>query len=137
MLYIKGTTITLIGYGIILPPAKEHLTGITALLQHPFATMWNLKLQMKGKLGLLSQEIAECKGFAISNGSFKDDDGAAAWIIKRSMGMNCIKSLIPRAPEDQSAFHSKLTGLYGIMLTLSYLVLEKEQLTPILVACEW
>jgi len=70
--------------------------------------VWHLKLQVICQLDLLSQDVAQGKGIAVSNGSFKDSDGAAAWIIEGSSSTNWLQGtcLTPGAPDDHSTFQS-------------------------------
>jgi len=138
MIFIWGNIITLTGHGPISLHEPNQSKGLTALKQLPFAVMWHLKTQVISKLGLLCQDIANGKGFAVSNGSFKDNKGAAAWIIEGSSGSNRLQGtcLTPGAQDDQSAFQSELTRLYGILLTLSYLFPDKGPSIPLLTACD-
>jgi len=91
-----------------------------------------------GQLTFLHQDIVQGKGIAVSNGSFKDSNGVAAWIIKGSSGTNQLQGtcLTPRAPDNHSAFQSKLTGLYGILLTLRYLFPNNDLSTSIIIVCD-
>jgi hypothetical protein len=56
---------------------------------------------------------------AVSDGSFKEAYGMAAWILH--ITDNCVihgDCIAPGEAADQSAYHSKLTGLYGIACTV-------------------
>jgi len=81
--------------------------------------------------------IGRGEGFVVSNGSFQDFVEAVAWIIKGATSTNCIQGsyLTPGAPEDHSAFRSKLMALFGILFTLSYFVPESSQEVSIMMAC--
>ncbi len=59
-----------------------------------------------------------------------------AWIIEGSAGTNRLQGtcLTLGALEDQSAFQSKLIGLYRILLTLHYLF-PKGLPIPLVIAC--
>jgi len=107
-------------------------------MQQPFTQNWNLQIHVTGKLSQLRWELVEGKGFVVSNGSFWYSAGAVAWIIKGATGTNCIQGscLTPSAPEDYSAFRSKLTGLFGILFNLSCLVLEPSQEVPFMMVCD-
>jgi len=61
--------------------------------------------------------------FLVSDGSFKDRAGAAAWMIKGAMAANRIvgNGLTPGEPEDQSAYCSKLFSLWRIFASLQQL----------------
>lgn len=62
---------------------------------------------------------------AVSDGSFKDNYGAAAWTIG-TLELHDIlhgKVVCPGAAKDQSAYRSELTGLYAMMTVLHHLCL--------------
>jgi len=138
MVFYQGTTITMMGHGPILTPSSDRPKGLTALGQTPFTVTWHFKTQVIGKLSLLCQDLANEYGFAVSDGSFKECNGVAAWIIEGPSGANRLLGtcLTPGAPEDQSAFRSKLTGLYRILLTLHFLFLDKGTPTPLVISCD-
>jgi hypothetical protein len=59
---------------------------------------------------------------AVSDGSFKEKHGTAAWMI--CVSETCVirgRTITPGLPSDQSAYRSELIGLYGIVYTIRYL----------------
>jgi hypothetical protein len=54
----------------------------------------------------------------VSDGSFKDSYGTAAWIIKGSGGDN---PLCPGLENDHSSYRSKLAGIYAIITVVNHL----------------
>jgi len=76
---------------------------------------------------------------AVSNGSFINGEGMAAWTIKgeNKEGWCMGTSMVPGDTMDQSMFRSKLTRLYGIFLSLKYIAegCEEDGL-KIMVACD-
>ncbi len=60
------------------------------------------------------------QALAVSNGSYQNNSGTAAWIIEESTGENQIQGsmITPGTTGDHSSFHSKAAGIYGILLTL-------------------
>jgi hypothetical protein len=69
----------------------------------------------------IEQELQRARGEikAVSDGSFKEKFGTAAWMIY--ITERCIitgQCVSPGDPEDQSAYRSELTGLYGIAYSL-------------------
>jgi len=134
---LNGLQIILMSFAPILSPTNKHSSGITTLFQQPFVQHWNLQIHITAKLSQLWQELAEGKGFVVSNGSFQDFVEAVAWIIKGATSTNHIQGsyLTPGAPEDHSAFRSKLMALFGILFTLSYFVPESSQEVSIMMAC--
>jgi len=67
---------------------------------------WQLQLQFSGSLTKLHNELKENHGFAVSDGSFQDRMGAAAWIIKGCTLHSQVTGMIitPGSPEDHSTF---------------------------------
>jgi hypothetical protein len=53
---------------------------------------------------------------SVSDGSFKDQYGTAAWVIEAESSVNrCTGvNISPGAPSDQSAYRSEVSGLFGI-----------------------
>jgi hypothetical protein len=72
----------------------------------------------------IEQELTTAQGNikAVSDGSFKEKFGTAAWTVYISE--HCVITghcVAPGDPEDQSAYRSELTGLYGIAYTIWHL----------------
>jgi len=70
----------------------------------------------------MRDELSRGFGFVVSDGSFKDKAGAAAWIIEGSDSMHRILGTwyTPGVKEDHSSFHSKLAGIVGALHTISF-----------------
>ncbi len=87
----------------------------------------------------LRQAIRSGQVVAVSNVSFMKGEGTAAWTIdgENKEGRCMGTSMVPGDTMDQSAFRSKLTGLYGIFLSLKYIAegWEEDEL-KITVACD-
>jgi len=68
----------------------------------------------------LIQAIIDGKAVAVSDGSYKDHQGAAAWIIEGADDSVRLRGagVTPGLPEDQSAYRSELFGLWGILDSL-------------------
>jgi len=68
---------------------------------------------------------------AVSNGSFSQDMGAAAWTIEgeTSAGRLVASSLAPGQQGDHSTFWSKLAGIYGISIMLKHFLSNYMNLT--------
>jgi len=75
----------------------------------------------------------------VSDGSYCDQSGAAAWIIEGKTNMNCIIGMMitPKGPTVQSTFWSELVGIYGILLTLEALELFNLDRISCRIACKW
>lgn len=71
----------------------------------------------------LAQAIQSLTAMGVSDGSFKDQYGTAAWTIQapNSMAHLTRVNIIPGAPNIQSAYKSELGGLYGIIVAVEAL----------------
>ena len=65
-------------------------------------------------------DIANGKSVGVSDGSFKDEGGTAAWIIENEAGTQRIMGTVevPGHGSDQSAYRSELAGIYAIVLVV-------------------
>jgi len=66
--------------------------------------------------------LSQGHGYAVSDSSFKDEAGSAAWIIK---GLNSEVQLrgqwyTPGHTDNHSSFQSKLAGIVGVLYTLTF-----------------
>jgi hypothetical protein len=66
----------------------------------------------------LAEAIRRGRAIAVSDGSYKDDFGTAAYVLEGETAANRIVCALatPGIPEDQSSFRSELAGLYGIVM---------------------
>jgi predicted RNA-binding Zn-ribbon protein involved in translation (DUF1610 family) len=74
---------------------------------------------------------------AVSDGSFKEQHGTAAWMI--IVSPSCViqgRCITPGTPEIQSAYRSELAGLYGIAYYVYYLERKHGVSGKITVACD-
>jgi hypothetical protein len=87
----------------------------------------------------VKSEIESVRGVlrAVSDGSFKDAFGTAAWMIHVSdrcvLRGHCVT---PGNPSNQSAYRSELTGIYGIVCTIWYLYNKYGLSGHITVGCD-
>ena len=65
-------------------------------------------------------DIATGKAVGVSDGSFKDEAGTAAWIIENELGTQRIMGtvVVPGYGSDQSAYRSEIAGLYAMVLVV-------------------
>jgi len=54
----------------------HQLWGVT------FSRQWNLQVQLEGSQREFLNKLSDGQGYAVSNGSFKEESGAAAWLIE-------------------------------------------------------
>jgi len=50
----------------------------------PFLALWKLEVKLTGAQWKFQAALSHGEGFTVSNGSFKDEKGAAAWIIENT-----------------------------------------------------
>jgi hypothetical protein len=74
---------------------------------------------------------------AVSDGSFKDRHGTAAWLLE--IASECIiygLAVVPGHGSDQSAYRSELTGLYGIAMTVRLLETKYSFHGTVTIGCD-
>jgi len=66
--------------------------------------------------------LSHGEGFAVSDRSFKDEKGTAAWIIEAATANTQLISQwhTPGQTEDHSSFRSELAGIVGVLYTLTF-----------------
>jgi len=113
--YAHSPVITSTGHGPIQPQA----TLIENKLDQ-FWEMWKYEETLEGRAEKLGEDIRQGRAVAVSDGSFQLGNGAAAWTIEGATASNQIKGAIctPGSNKDQSAYQSKLIGLWGILYLL-------------------
>jgi len=124
--YLQSTTVTLTGHGPIEPrPRNPQSSRFTS-----FWDTWQCKYGVEGDPNNLCKAIQQAYAVAVSDGSFQDGAGVAAWTIKSKTAECRIKGagLTPGAELDQSAYHSELFGLWGILFSLKRFV-DEHQIT--------
>jgi len=78
----------------------------------------------------MKEAMQKGEAWAISNRSFMKGAGAAAWTIEgttQEEGMCTGLSFTLGDIRDQSAFRSKLAGIYGIVFMLEYMMANWEE----------
>ncbi len=92
-------------------------------------TFHNLNLTEDGHL--IVQAIMSGHTIAVSNGSFKDAQGSAAWMFydncnpKTLLGEGVIT--MPGTRPSQGSYQSELVGIYGIIMTTNVLLKYYQQ----------
>jgi hypothetical protein len=91
----------------------------------------SLPENLQGSLNI-SQSI-----IAVSDGSFKENHGTAAWIVRITDTCEITgKMVTPGETHDQSAYRSELAGLYGVACTIWLLEQEYGAIGKITAACD-
>jgi len=119
------------GHGSILPPLAS-LPGIQHFPSLQFMKEWEVNFYIIGNWDKLVREVTQGWGYAVSNSSFKAQQGVAAWIIKGLGLANCIigECFAPGTNEDHSSFHSKLAGIYMCLLFTYYCFQHSLPINP-------
>ncbi len=73
---------------------------------------------MKDDGHILAEALYQGTAIAVSDGSFHEQYGTAAWVLEGENSMGRISGAVisPGTSQDQSAYRSVLTGIYAIMI---------------------
>jgi len=77
----RGSHILLAGFDMTREE-PQHYQGLDHLRHSQMAWDWQLQLQTVGSLSLLKTDILNGHGYIVSDGSYHNEAGAAAWIIE-------------------------------------------------------
>ena len=77
-----------------------------------------LDVLMTPGINSLVEDIKNGTAIGVSDGSFKDEFGTAAWVIENVEGTQRIMGnvLVPGYASDHSAYRSEIAGLYGMVV---------------------
>jgi len=116
MVYHHGSIITVSGHG----PIENQSVQPFPNYNQAFFDSWRGEHFIEGEVQVLINNIISGQAVAVSDGSFRDQHGAAAWTIKGEDTSSHLRraGITPGLPEDQSAYRSKLFGLWGILNAL-------------------
>jgi hypothetical protein len=81
-------------------------------------------IQVKGDLGSIAQSICHGTCAGITDGSFKEKHGTAAWkILDFASPENVLEGQVitPGHPYQQDAYRSELSGLYALVVAINAL----------------
>jgi len=92
--------------------------GIVSFWTLHFVKDWEFDFQIVGSWEALVCDVMQGQGFAVSDGSFKPQQGAATWILDGASSDNRVvsKCFVPGHDDDHSSFCSELTGIYSCLL---------------------
>ena len=81
-------------------------------------------IQCTRNIGGIIADVEKGAAVGVSDGSFKDNHGTAAWVIENAKGTERIVALIhvPGYPVDQSAYRSEVAGLYGMVRVIKLIL---------------
>jgi len=113
-------SLKLMGHSPILS-SPNTITGISNIHKLQFSQDWEFDFQIIGSWDDLREDVIDGYGFAVSDGLFKSQQGAAAWIIEGSTSANRVigKHFVPGHNEDHSSFCSELIGIYTCLFFCS------------------
>jgi len=117
----RGSTILLTG-SAKCAQSNTNQDFCQAMRATEFSQQWGLTLNLTGSQTGLLAALSAGEGFAVCDGSYKDNTGAAAWIME---GQNSSIRLTgqwhtPGQDEDHSSFRSELAGIIGVLYTLQF-----------------
>jgi hypothetical protein len=113
-LWLKGYNASTVPANLPLVP--ETLRARLSLLVAD--TSWAAtQVQLTDEGSAIAAAIRAGTCISLSDGSFKDQHGTAAWVIEAESSVNrCTGVNITQAePSDQSAYRSEVSGLFGIV----------------------
>jgi len=102
-----------------------------------FSRTWELEVETVGTEQVVVADITQGTALAVSNGSFKEGRGVAAWTIEGRTATDKITGacLVPGTAEDHSTFWSKLMGILGVLLTVHHILMDYKQVQGTLWVC--
>jgi len=120
------------------PPRQTAFNWIEHIHETTLAQDWQLKIEVLGSEHIIRAAIQNGKALAVSDGSFQDHRGACAWIIESENSDNRImgQMIVPGNQGDHSSFRSEAAGIYGLLLTVWYLLKDKPVQGTLMVACD-
>jgi len=112
--------VKLTGYGAIEQTSKGHSNPFDQFSKLQFAWDWEFEVHPEGTWSMLLHKLYDGKGFVVSNGSFCQGSGAAAWILEGTTLLNQIRGecFVPGHDDGHSSFGSELVGIYYMLLFL-------------------
>jgi len=114
MIYENADRILVTGHSCIAE------AGSIPMKEETFTTAWQIKTEYIGDTTQLADAFQNGRAVAVSDGSYMQVTGAAAWTIKAETSENQIvcTGYTPGVERDQSAYRSELFGLWGILYTV-------------------
>jgi len=119
-----GITTHFWGARNVLEIPKVTRSDFTTFLQNLPGSQWALQKITTPDIGKgIAQAIQQQTAIAVSDGSFKDQMGSAAWTITIPQADTWIKgyTTIPGIGSDQCAYHSELGGIFSTVTMVNAL----------------
>ena len=116
----------IISYPPAIPPkCTPSLVSFIETLHSKPGEMWAVhEVMSTTDISGILLDIEKGTVVCVSDGSYKDECGTAAWIIENDEGTQRIqgKVAVPGFASDQSAYRSELAGLYAIVYVVETLI---------------
>jgi len=119
--------------------AIEQETKVTNEEEAKFDIDWGVTILQQGDMMQLTKVIINGHVVAVSNGSFQEQQGSAAWTIEGTTSLHCIvgQGRTPGTTNDQSTYCSKLFGLWGMLrMILNFTEARQIQTGKITITCD-
>ena len=145
VVYTSGTYISQGCHTVLVPVDKriDHTPSLEKLidvLDRRKGEQWAIQqLLTTTDIDEIVQDIAKGTAVGVSDGSFKDEAGTAAWIIENERGTQRImgKTIVPGYASDQSAYRSEIAGIYSMVLIVEMIKeVWKLKYGGILICCD-
>jgi len=133
--YTRGSSITVMGHG----PIKDLMQPKEVNNLRTFKELWQCEQALDRDTMKLIGAIKSGKAVAVSDDSFRDQQGAAMWTIEGEDATTRLRGagIMPGMPEDQSAYWSELFGLWGILESLHKLTQDYHvEGGSVVIACD-
>jgi len=103
-----------------------HATSWQQFQSSKFWRDWKWEITVVGEVQEIVAAITDGTALAVSDGSYKEGRGAAAWTIEGHSAKDKVTGacLVPGTPKDHSTFQSEAMGILGTFLTLHHLLGE-------------
>jgi hypothetical protein len=106
-------------------PEPLQATMRSQLRQGPQSTTWHTQIHQLTDHGeTVARAILNNEAIAVSDGSYKNDSGAAGLVLQQGFNKThriCLSNVIPGLAAAQSSYRSELGGLYGIVCVVETL----------------
>lgn len=122
--FLLSSHITLTGFSESTgPPQTPFSSFATYVAQVPPSAAWVFRqAQIHPQSEMMGLALSQGTCRAVSDGSFRETQGAASWIICDSQDTEFVTGAVrsPGLPSDQTALRSELTGIYAAVLTIHH-----------------
>jgi len=102
-------------------------------------TEWGITITQHREMATLREVVITGQAVAVSDGSFQHQSRSAAWTIEGMTSTHHIVGMgrMPGTTSDQSAYRSKLFGLWGMLCTIWNFIADQQiQAGQITIACD-